>query len=65
MRQNLYGFPDNTATARLNSTPYMELGVGIDNILTCIRLDYIWRLTYRHVPDAPRSGLRVSLHFSF
>ncbi|MDE6329805.1 MAG: carboxypeptidase-like regulatory domain-containing protein [Muribaculaceae bacterium] len=62
---NLYRFPDNTATARLNSTPYMELGVGIDNILTCIRLDYIWRLTYRHVPAAPRSGLRVSLHFSF
>lgn len=63
--ENLYRFPENAATARLNSTPYMELGVGIDNILTCIRLDYIWRLTYRHVPDAPQSGLRVSLHFSF
>lgn len=61
----LYRFPEGTATARLNSTPYMELGVGIDNILTCLRVDYIWRLTYRHVPDAPKGGLRVSLHFSF
>lgn len=63
--ENLYRFPDGSATSRLTSTPYMELGVGIDNILTCIRLDYIWRLTYRHVPDADRRGLRVSLHFSF
>lgn len=61
----LWRFPEGAATARLSSTPYMELGVGIDNILTCLRIDYIWRLTYRHVPDATRSGLRVSLHFSF
>lgn len=61
----LFKFPEGTALARISSTPYMELGVGIDNILTCLRLDYIWRLTYRNVPFAPHSGLRVSLHFSF
>ena len=58
-------FPEGSATSRLTAKPYMELGVGIDNILTCLRLDYIWRLTYRNAPDAPKSGLRVSLHFSF
>lgn len=63
--ENLFRFPEGAATARLSSTPYMELGVGIDNILTCLRLDYIWRLTYRDAPGAPKGGLRVSLHFSF
>lgn len=63
--ESLFRFPEGVATSRLNSTPYMELGVGIDNILSCLRLDYIWRLTYRHAPDIARSGLRVSLHFSF
>ncbi|MDE6272785.1 MAG: carboxypeptidase-like regulatory domain-containing protein [Muribaculaceae bacterium] len=61
----LFRFPEGSATARLTSKPYIEFGVGIDNILTCLRLDYIWRLTYRNVPDAPHSGIRVSLHFSF
>lgn len=63
--EDLYRFPEGTAISRLHGTPYMELGVGIDNIFTCMRLDYIWRLTYRDVPGTDRSGLRVSLHFSF
>lgn len=62
---NLFRFPDGTATTRMTAKPYMELGVGIDNILTCLRLDYIWRLTYRSSPGISKSGLRVSLHFSF
>lgn len=62
---NLFKFPEGVATSRLSSKPYMEFGVGIDNILTCLRLDYVWRLTYRDAPNAQRGGLRVSLHFSF
>ena len=49
----------------MTSTPNMELGVGIDNILTFLRLDYTWRLTYRHTPGAPNGGLRVAFHFTF
>ncbi|MDE6810942.1 MAG: carboxypeptidase-like regulatory domain-containing protein [Muribaculaceae bacterium] len=60
----LFRFPEGAATSRLTSTPYMELGIGIDNILSCLRIDYIWRLSYRHAPNAPHSGVRVSLHFS-
>lgn len=62
---DLYRFPQGAASARMTSKPYMELGVGIDNIFSCLRLDYIWRLTYRNAPHAPHSGLRASLHFSF
>lgn len=62
---NLLVFPQNAGVTRMNK-PYMEAGFGIDNILTCIRIDYIWRLNYRNVPySIDRSGLRVALHFSF
>ena len=61
---NLYRFPEG-ATQVMGKTPYMEIGVGIDNILTFLRLDYIWRLSYRNKPGAPNSGLRFSFHFAF
>ena len=61
----LYRFPDDANVQRLRTTPYMEAGIGIDNIFTCLRLDYVWRLTYRDLPNISRSGLRISLHFSF
>lgn len=62
---NLFRFPEDAHTQLLTSTPYIEAGIGIDNILTCLRLDYIWRVTYRDLPNINRSGLRISLHFSF
>ena len=49
----------------MEKKPYMELGVGLDNILTILRLDYVWRLTYRDVPGIDKSGLRIQLHFTF
>ena len=58
-------FPKGTAEGRLSAKPYMELGVGIDNILTFIRIDYIWRLTYRNLPNVSRGGVRLTAHFSF
>lgn len=61
----LYRFPLKSATHLMTAKPYMEIGVGIDNILTILRVDYVWRLTYRDLPGIDRSGLRVSLHFSF
>lgn len=61
----LFRFPYDSRTHIMEGKPYMELGVGIDNILTFLRVDYVWRLTYRNLPDVDRSGLRVSLHFNF
>ena len=61
----LFQFPKGTNISAMGSTPYMEIGVGLDNIFTILRLDYVWRLTYRNRPDIDKSGLRVSLHLSF
>lgn len=58
-------FPTDSHTALMGHKPYMEIGVGLDNVLTFLRIDYVWRLTYRDLPGVDKSGLRVSLHFSF
>lgn len=62
---SLLEFPQNTASAIMSGTPYMELSAGIDNILTILRVDYVWRLTYRNAPGIDHSGVRISLHFQF
>lgn len=61
----LYRFPSSATPRVMTSRPYMEIGAGIDNILTILRVDYLWRLTYRDTPGCDRHGLRVSLHFTF
>lgn len=61
----LYRFPEYATAMTMGKTPYMEVGAGIDNILTILRVDYVWRLTYRDNPSIDKSGVRVSLHFSF
>lgn len=64
-KKDLFSFPADAHVSRLGKTPYMEIGAGIDNILTFLRIDYVWRLTYRHLPNIDKSGVRVSLHFTF
>ncbi|MDR0743290.1 MAG: DUF5686 and carboxypeptidase regulatory-like domain-containing protein [Tannerella sp.] len=59
----LYRFPENTY--RMGDRPYMEIGVGVENIFKLIRLDYIWRLSYRDHNGAPNGGLRMKIKFSF
>lgn len=61
----LFAFPDEAGRTKMTK-PYMEVSVGIDNILRLFRVDYVWRLNYRDVPyDIDRSGIRVALHVSF
>ena len=63
--KSLFAFPEDAAVRKMNK-PYMEISAGLDNILTILRIDYVWRLTYRDVPYAiDRSGVRVALHFTF
>lgn len=46
-------YPGSTAAMlfpegmRSLSTPYMEIGAGIENILRICRVDFVWRLTHR------------------
>lgn len=65
LHPDLYRFPAAAQTQRLTDTPYMEASVGIDNFLRVLRIDYVWRLTYRHAPDISRGGLRIALHITF
>ena len=62
---NLFRFPLDTKCRPMGNKPYMEIGVGLDNIFTVFRVDYVWRLTYRDTPGIDKSGLRVQLHFTF
>ncbi|KAA3649986.1 MAG: carboxypeptidase-like regulatory domain-containing protein [Bacteroidetes bacterium] len=45
--------------------PYMEAGIGIENIFKLIRIDAMWRLNYLDHPDIAKFGIRASFEFSF
>lgn len=61
--EGLYLFPKGSYV--MSNTPYMEVGVGIENIFKFLRLDYVWRLTYRDHPDIQTKGVRFSMHLTF
>lgn len=62
----LYQFPVSSAYESMHGRPYMEISAGIDNFFKCLRVDYVWRLTYRSgQPSSSRSGLRIALHVTF
>ena len=65
LNPDLYGFPEINNTQLMSDTPYMEVGVGLDNLLKVFRVDYTRRLTYRDNPGACKQGLRFTFHFSF
>lgn len=48
-----------------DKTPYMETGVGIDNIFHLIRIDAVWRLNYLNNPGISKFGLKGSLELKF
>lgn len=61
---SLFRFPNGSNV--MDDMPYMEVGVGLDNIFTILRLDYVWRLTYRDTPGVKQKQvLRLALHFTF
>ncbi len=61
----LFLFPSDAPCQPMGDKPYMEAGVGLDNILTILRIDYVWRLTYRDHAGSDRHGIRIQLHFNF
>lgn len=61
----LFRFPADADVRIMDTTPYMEISAGIDNIFKILRIDYVWRLSYLDTPGTDRSGLRVALHFNF
>ncbi|MEO6837101.1 MAG: DUF5686 family protein, partial [Ginsengibacter sp.] len=62
------GYYDTTATFHFtipDKIPYMEAGVGIDNIFHLIRIDGVWRLNYLNKPGVPKFGIKGSLELKF
>jgi len=45
--------------------PYMEAGVGLENIFKILRFDSVWRLTYRNNKMAANWEPKISLNVIF
>ncbi|MCF8235984.1 MAG: DUF5686 and carboxypeptidase regulatory-like domain-containing protein [Bacteroidales bacterium] len=60
--RNYSKIPENTFTLE---KPYIEAGVGIENILKIFRIDAIWRLSHLRNPDITKFAIFFSFHFSF
>ena len=61
--EGLYRFPENTYI--IGAKPYMEVGVGVENIFKLFRVDYIWRLSYRDHIGTPNGGIRLKMVLAF
>lgn len=47
------------------NTPYVEAGAGIYNILSCLGIQSVWRLTHRNEPGTSNWGLRALFYLNF
>ncbi len=56
---------DPTSVSGIGNTPYIEAGAGLENIFKLLRIDALWRITYRDNPDASDFGVRASLQLLF
>lgn len=61
--EGLYALPDGTTL--FTTTPYIEVGFGIENILRCIRIDYVRRLTYTSgLGKGDLGGIRIGFRLT-
>ena len=60
--EGLYLLPPNSSV--MSPIPYVEVSVGIENILNVLRVDYFFRCTYLKKPDVRKGGVRFTLQFS-
>lgn len=56
---------DNSLFYSLNKKPYVEAGLGVENIFKIIRIDFLWRLSYLENPNIARFGIRGSFQLTF
>ncbi|MDR1346875.1 MAG: DUF5686 and carboxypeptidase regulatory-like domain-containing protein [Prevotellaceae bacterium] len=66
---SLFKFPVNdkgeTTMFTLSKKPYMEGSAGIDNIFRFLRIDLVWRMSYRNNPNIDKLGVRFRFHVNF
>lgn len=48
-----YNFDKGFTFRSLEGNPYIEVGTGIENILRIFRVDFVWRLTPKSLPNEP------------
>jgi len=69
LHSSLYQFPVATngqpITYALSGTPYMEGGVGIENIFKFMRVDVVRRFDYLDHPNVSPYGIRARVKFDF
>ena len=69
LHPSLYQFPvaanGQPITYALNGTPYMEGGVGIENIFKFMRVDLVRRFDYLDHPEVAKWGIRARVKFDF
>lgn len=63
LNPSLIPFP--AGSSKIGHEPYMELGVGIENIFSLLRIDYVWRITYLDNRATVRGGLMLNLSVKF
>lgn len=65
----LFAFPadENGAsiTQPLDKRPFLEISAGLSNIFKFLRVDYVWRLNYLELPNAPSWGIRLGFSPQF
>lgn len=62
-REDLYELPEITRT--MTHDPYMELVLGVHNILKLFEVDYVRRLTYNNTPGISKNGIRFGFNIVF
>jgi len=55
----------NIMTHAMGKSPYWEGKVGLDNILSFLKVEYIRRLNYLQLPNVDKDTYRVSLNINF
>jgi Family of unknown function (DUF5686) len=66
---NLRPFPVDAnkrpLTQALGKQPYLEISAGLGNIFGALRVDYIWRLTYKDLPNVQKYGVKLMFEGGF
>ena len=61
-------FDKNYPFRTLEGSPYIEVGTGIENIFQVFRIDFVWRVTPKPLPDETKEhyfGVFGSVRFGF
>lgn len=65
----LQAFPSDAnkqpLTQAIGQMPYMEASAGVGNLLGFLRIEYIWRLTHKNLPNVQKNGVKLMFSVEF